>query len=148
MKILYSGLAAALLATATLAPLSTAAAEPATILSIVTSPSPETQAMALVLATASKKAGAEVRILLCDAAGDIALRMPPASATAPLKPRGASPRSLLDGLMAAGVAVEVCALYLPNRDLGPDALADGVGVAKPPAVASTMVDPRVKVISY
>ncbi|MCF4165882.1 DsrE family protein [Zavarzinia compransoris] len=148
MKSLRPGFAAALLVAGAAAFTPLAAAEPATILSIVTSPAPETQAMALVLATASRKAGAEVRILLCDAAGDIALREPPAAATAPLKPRGASPRGLLDGLMAAGVPVEVCALYLPNRDLGPDALAAGVGVARPPAVASTMVDPTVKVISY
>jgi intracellular sulfur oxidation DsrE/DsrF family protein len=61
-------------------------------------------------------------------------------------PAGASVRALVEKLMAQGGKVEVCAIYLPNRKLKPDALMTGVTVANPKAMAAMAADPAVRVI--
>jgi len=38
--------------------------------------------------------------------------------------------------MKKGETVDVCPIYLPNRELTLEALMDGVGTAKPPAIAA------------
>ena len=101
------------------------------MLTIITSPDPETQLMALVLTRAAMAKGEQPNILLCSAGGDLALINPPLQATAPLKPEGASPHGLLKSLMADGVPVQVCAIYLPNRSFGEEALLNGISVASP-----------------
>ena len=110
------------------------------MLVILTSPEVETQAMALVLSNHTAMRGTKVRLLLCGPAGDIALKTPPAQAQKVVTPKGMTVSSLLAALRQKGAAVEVCAIYLPNRNLAPDALAEGVGVARPPAIAAEMTD--------
>ncbi len=117
-----------------------ASAEPtARMLVILTSAETETQAMALVLSNQVAKEGTPVHLMLCGPAGDIALDTPPETATQVVTPKGMTVRSLLEGLMKKGGTVDVCAIYLPNRKLALDALMDGVGSAKPPAIAAEMI---------
>lgn len=118
------------------------------VLTILSSPGPETQAMALVLSNQLADRGMTVHVLLCDTAGDLALADPPDSATAVVTPRGGTPRGLLEGLQGKGAQVDVCAIYLPNRSLQADALMEGVGAARPPDVAALMADPAVRVFTF
>lgn len=118
------------------------------MLTILTSADPETQFMALVLTKSAKANGEVPRILLCSAAGDLALVDAPESATKPLQPLGASPQGLLKALMADGVPVEVCAIYLPNRPFGPEALMEGVGVAKPNDMGAVIAQPGETILSF
>lgn len=48
--------------------------------------------------------------------------------------------TLLNALQEKGAIADVCAIYLPNWKLDEDALATGVGVASPPAIAAEMTD--------
>lgn len=118
------------------------------MLTVLTSDDPETQLMALVLTRAALEKGVTPRILLCSAAGDLALKEPPAEALAPLQPKGASPAGLLRTLKAGGVKVEVCAIYLPNRPFGAEALEDGIGVATPPDIAAAFTAEGATVLSF
>lgn len=122
--------------------------EEAPMLTIITSADPETQLMALVLTRAALQQGESPRILLCSAGGDLALQSPPEAALAPLAPRGASPAGLLRSLVAEGVRVEVCAIYLPNRPLGEEALLEGVGVATPADIAGAFTAPGTTTLSF
>lgn len=117
------------------------------LMMLVTSQNTEAQAMALVLSNQARGLGAEVELLLCGPAGDIALSTAPAAATETVTPTGQSVRSLLEGLLAKGGTANVCAIYLPNRNLQPDALMDGVGVAKPQDIAARLIDVNVRVVS-
>ncbi|MCP5150732.1 MAG: hypothetical protein H6983_07895 [Ectothiorhodospiraceae bacterium] len=132
------------LATAT----SVLASEVERMLVTLTSADTEAQAMALVLSNQVAAGGTAVHLLLCSAAGDIALSTPPAAATRVVTPTGMTVRGLLEALMAKGARVDVCAIYLPNRGLDPKALATGIGVAKPPAIAAEMVDSGVRLASF
>ena len=118
------------------------------MLTILTSDDAETQLMALVLTKAAMAKGVTPRILLCSAAGDLALKAPPAEALAPLQPKGMSPTGLLRSLKAEGVKIEVCAIYLPNRPFGAEALEDGIGVAAPPDVASAFTADGATVLNF
>ena len=118
------------------------------MLTVLTSDDPETQLMALVLTNAARAEGVSPRILLCSAAGDLALKTPPAESLAPQQPKGASPAGLLRKLMSEGVPVEVCAIYLPNRPYGAEALEEGVGVAMPPDIAATFTAEGATVLSF
>ncbi len=117
-------------------------------LSIITTAEAESQTMALVLSNQMQAQGTQVQVLLCGPAGDLALAEAPEASLQITTPRGMSPRSLLEGLMAKGGTVEVCAIYLPNRSLTADALLSGVTAAAPPAIAGTMRDPAVRVFSF
>lgn len=132
------------------APMTQAETEsPATsLLTILASKDPQTQLMALVLTRAAMAGGETPQVLLCGDGGDLALREPPAAALAPQQPRGASPAGMLRELVSQGVQVEVCAIYLPNRPFGAEALIDGVGVAMPPAIASVFSRRDVRVLSF
>ena len=127
------------------APAVSATAAQQNLLVVITSAEPEVQGMAMVLARQSLNAGAEVRILLCGPGGDIALIDAPQQA---LKPRNVTPQEMMIGLAAQGVTVEVCALYLPNRDKAPGDLVNGVGVAKPPAIAAAMLAPNTRLFTF
>lgn len=115
-----------------------AADGPDRLVTVVTSDQPQVQLMSMVLTNQALAQGHTARILLCGAAGDIALRDAPESAIAPQPPKGASPQALLQAAMAKGATVEVCAIYLPGKRTDASALIDGVGVAKPPAMAAAL----------
>lgn len=114
------------------------AAEPS-LVTVITAPEAQVQMMSLVLTLQAAKQGASAHILLCGPGGDLALDEAPASATAPQKPMGASPRDLMTKAMQAGVKIDVCAIYLPNKDLPVEALIEGVGVAKPDAMSAELM---------
>lgn len=145
------GATAVALALALLVPLlaGTAFAQsPSRMLTILSSGDTETQAMALVLSNQAAQGGTPVHLLLCGAAGDIALDTPPEAATKVVTPKGMSVRTLLEGLMKKGGTVDVCAIYLPNRKLTLEALIDGVGAAKPPAIAAEMLSPETRLATF
>ncbi|MBL8345118.1 MAG: hypothetical protein JNN03_06735 [Rubrivivax sp.] len=103
------------------------------------------QGAGLVLAGQALEQKASVRVLLCDAAGDIALvgkEMPT------LKPRNMTPQQMLQGVIKAGAKVEVCALYLPNTGKQPSDLIPGVTPAKPAAVAAHLLKPGVNTLAF
>lgn len=135
-----------LAAAASLALAGAAQAKGQKVLSIITSENSEAQAMALVLANQAQAAGNPVEVLLCGPAGDIALKKAPEAANKVVTPKGLSVRMLLGGLLKKGGTANVCAIYLPNRKLAPDALMAGVGVAKPKPTAEKMASPDVKVV--
>lgn len=103
------------------------------------------QGAGLVLATQAQDQNYAVRVLLCDAAGDIAVKnkeMPT------LKPRNVTPQQLLQGLLKGGAKVEVCALYLPNTGRQATDLIDGVTPAKPADVAAHLMKPGVRTLAF
>ncbi|MBK5932671.1 hypothetical protein [Rhodovulum imhoffii] len=118
------------------------------LVTVVTSPEPQVQAMSMVLTLQAVQRGVATRILLCGPAADIALREAPGTATAGQPPQGASPQGLLKSALDGGVRVEVCALYLPGKGLSPEALIDGVNPAAPPAMARTLLDSKARVWSF
>ncbi len=112
---------------------------------ILTSPSLQTQGMAMVLGNTMQAQGVRVDVLLCDTAGDLALAETRSPA---LEPKKVTPEQLLGKLMQGGALVNVCALYLPNSNHDQTALRDGIGVATPPAMAKMMVDEDTRVFSF
>ncbi|TVP97298.1 MAG: hypothetical protein EA338_09790 [Roseinatronobacter sp.] len=118
------------------------------LVTVVTSENPQTQLMAMVLTAQAVEQGTETRILLCGPGGDLALIEAPEAATAPQPPRDASPQGMLQMLMANGVTVEVCAIYLPGLGADESVLIEGVGVAQPPAMAGAMLDVDARVWSF
>lgn len=119
---------------------------------VLTSSSVHTQAMAMILGNAMRQQGTDLHILLCDAAGDLAVEgfmSEEAVKTPPSNPAGEiKPESMLKMLLGEGVGVEVCAIYLPNTDYTEEELLDGVGVAAPGAIAEMMRDPAIPVYSF
>lgn len=118
------------------------------LLTIITSPDPQTQLMALALTRAAMGEGETPFILLCSTAGDLALKNAPPDSFNPQLPSGASPASMIQLLISEGVQIKICATYLPNRNLDASALASGVGRATPTEVAKLLVDRSVRVLSY
>ncbi|NOG32375.1 hypothetical protein HLB35_12535 [Halomonas sp. TBZ9] len=121
-------------------------------LMIVTSDAIETQSMAMILGNAMRQQGTDLHILLCDAAGDLAvdgyaseapINTPPSNPMEKLAPEG-----LLKMMMGEGVSVDVCAIYLPNTDYAEDDLLEGVGVAAPGPMAEMMRDPAIPVFEF
>jgi sulfur relay (sulfurtransferase) complex TusBCD TusD component (DsrE family) len=103
------------------------------------------QGAGLVLAGQALEQKAEVRVLLCDAAANIALTgqdMPS------LKPRNVTPQQMLQGLIKGGAKVEVCALYLPNTGKQASDLISGVTPAKPADVAAYLLKPGVQTLAF
>ncbi|MFK7937749.1 MAG: hypothetical protein AB8B82_00100 [Roseovarius sp.] len=118
------------------------------LVTILTSADPQTQLMSMVLTMHSIKQGASGYVLLCGPAGDLALKDPPASALAPQNPKGMSPQVLMQNIMAKGGQVEVCAIYLPNKGVAPDALLNGVGLAKPRPMAARLLADDTRIMSF
>lgn len=114
---------------------------------ILKSDSLETQAMAMVLATVEIAQGTPVRVLLCDTAGLLAVKEQ-SEGSEKVEPIGRSPRQMLLGLMEKGATVEVCGVFLPNRDIGADALIQGVGVAKPNSIARAISQPSTVTLTF
>ena len=119
---------------------------------ILTSDSLQTQGMAMILSNAMQQQGTDLHILLCDAAGDLAvdgyeraeaIKTPPSNPAGQVKPEG-----ILGMLMDKGASVDVCAIYLPNSDYGEEDLLEGVGVAAPGSMAEMMRAPSIPVFSF
>lgn len=103
------------------------------------------QGAGLVLASQALAQKASVRVLLCDAAADIAV----AGHSLPtLKPRNVTAQQMLQGLIQGGAKVEVCALYLPNSGKQAADLIPGVTPAKPADVAAHLLTPGVQILSF
>ncbi|MDO9159302.1 MAG: hypothetical protein Q8S32_17485 [Burkholderiaceae bacterium] len=103
------------------------------------------QGAGLVLAGQALEQKANVRVLLCDAAADIAVAgkdMPS------LKPRNVTPQQMLQGLIKNGAQVEVCALYLPNSGRTAAELIPGVTPAKPADVAAHLLKPGMATLAF
>lgn len=111
----------------------------------INSGSAMTQAAGIVLASQAIEQKASVRVLLCDAGGDIAVA---GKETPALKPKNVTVQQMLQGLMKAGAKVEVCALYLPNTGRQPTDLLPGVTPAKPADVAAYLLKPEVKTLAF
>jgi len=141
-------LTAAALGLATLAAPAAQASDADKLVTILTSDEPQTQLMSMVLTMQSMKAGAGAYVLLCGPAGDLALKDAPEAATAPQPPKGMSPQALMRKIMAQGGTVEVCAIYLPGKGVGADALLDGVGAARPPAMAARLLAEDTRIMSF
>ena len=112
---------------------------------VVTSPDPQTQLMAMVLSTQTLKKGKSVRVLLCSTGGDLALK---SGKEVVLKPINKSPQMLLKNLINNGVTVQVCPLYLPNKEASLSDLITGVTQAKPPLIADILLEPGVKLFTF
>lgn len=112
---------------------------------VLTSDDAETQMMAMVLATQSLNNDVPVRVLLCSDAGDLALKDSESPAFAPAD---RSPKQLILGLMNNGVKVDVCGIYLPNREVSEADLIEGVGIAAPPEVAEFMKQEGVRYFTF
>ncbi|WP_372965968.1 hypothetical protein [Marinobacter sp.] len=115
------------------------------VLVILSSASNQTQGMAMVLANTMAEKGAKVNVLLCDEAGDLALKTYKGDA---LAPRNVTPGQMLRGLLKSGGVANVCALYLPNSEHTKEDLIDGVGVAMPPQMASQMLNRKMRIYSF
>ena len=103
------------------------------------------QAAGIVLAGQALEQKANVRVLLCDAGGDISVvgkEMPT------LKPKNVTVQQMLQGLMKAGAKVEVCALYLPNTGRQPADLLPGVTPASPADIAAYVLKPEVHTLAF
>ncbi|MCE8469004.1 hypothetical protein LZ189_08095 [Rhodovulum sulfidophilum] len=118
------------------------------LVTVLTDAAPQTQLMAMVLTLQALERGVETEILLCGPAGDIALAEPPEAALAPQPPAGLSPQAALRTAIGKGARAEVCAIYLPGQGAGPEVLLEGVGVARPGAMARDLLDRRARVWSF
>lgn len=118
------------------------------VVTVVTSPEPQTQLMSMVLTMQAMNAGADAQILLCGPGGDIALQDAPAKATNGQPPRDMSPQGAMQMLMQNGLKVQVCAIYLPGEGQDESVLIDGVTVAAPPAMAADMMAPNTTIMSF
>lgn len=103
------------------------------------------QGAGLVLAGQALQQKANVRVLLCDAAADIALT---GKELPKLKPNDVTTQQMLQGLIKSGVKVEVCALYLPNTGHAASDLIPGVTPANPADVAAHLLKPEVKTLGF
>ncbi len=125
---------------------STAAlAEKQAVTVVLSDGSPMTQGMAMVLANQMQEQGAQVDILLCDAAGDLALEDAGGQA---LKPNNVTPAQLLVGAMKKGASASVCALYLPNTGTKAEDLKEGIEPAKPADMARLMLEGGRRVVGF
>ena len=105
---------------------------------IVTSADRQAQMMAMVLSVQTmKEHDKEINIVLCGAAGDLALQ---ATNTETFLPPKKSPTMLLNALLKMGASIQICPLYLPNAGKTTNDLIEGITVAKPPVVAGRLLD--------
>jgi len=113
---------------------------------IVTSADRQAQMMAMVLSVQTmKEHGKEINIVLCGAAGDLALQ---STHTETFLPPKKSPTMLLNVLLKMGASIQVCPLYLPNAGKTANDLIEGITVAKPPVVAGRLLDKDYQNITF
>lgn len=117
------------------------------LLTVITDDSSQTQAMALILTRQWVNGGGSAQILLCDAAGGMAVTDSDEGGEA-VQPPDAAPRQMLGKLMEAGVQVDVCAIYLPTGGMDQSDLREGVGVATPPAIGEVMAHPATRLFTF
>src|SRR5690606_39896396 len=103
------------------------------------------QGAGLVLAGQALQQKANVRVLLCDAAADIALT---GKELPKLKPNDVTTQQMLQGVIKAGAKVEVCALYLPNTGHKATDLFEGVTTAKPAEEPAHLIKPGVNSLAF
>ena len=115
------------------------------LMTIVTSPNPETQLMAMVLSVKSMMKGAKVNVLLCGPASNIAIK---GSKEVILKPKNMSAQMLLKKMIKKGVSVKVCPIHLPNTDKTKADLIKGVSVANPGKMADILLEDDRKILTY
>ena len=119
------------------------------LVTVVTSPEPQTQLMAMVLTMQAVAQGKAAHILLCGPAGDLALKDAPASATAGQPPKDMSPQGLMQMIMSKpNTTVEVCAIYLAGKGADAAVMLDGIGVAEPGAMAGSIMGEDTQVMSF
>ena len=123
--------------------LALAESQPVTL--VLTDDDTMTQGIALVLANQMQEQGAQVSILLCDQAGDLALKDARGES---LKPNNVTPAQLLDGAIKKGATASVCALYLPNTGHKPEDLKEGIIPAKPAEMGRALLEPNRKVFTF
>jgi predicted peroxiredoxin len=105
---------------------------------IITSADRQAQMMAMVLSVQTmKEHGKEINMVLCGAAGDLALQ---STNTETFLPPKKSPTMLLKALLNMGASIQICPLYLPNSGKTTDDLIEGITVAKPSFVAGKLLD--------
>ena len=112
---------------------------------VLTTPDAQTQLMAMVLTTKVSRQQKLDQILLCGAAGDLALK---GSEEVILKPKNKSPQMLLKSLIESGVTVQVCPLYMPNKGISAEYLIDGVTEAKPSLIAEKLLEHGMKLFTF
>jgi predicted peroxiredoxin len=112
---------------------------------VLTSEDAETQMMVMVLATQSVNKDVPVSVLLCSSAGLMAIK---GEESPTFAPPNRSPKQLLVSLIERGVEVNVCGIFLPNRNFSQTDLLDGVGVASPPDIAEHMRKPNVRFFTF
>ena len=112
---------------------------------IVTTPDAQAQMMAMVLSMKSLSLGKKVNVVLCAAAGDLAVK---GMKSELIKPLDKSPKMMLKGLIKKGANVEVCPLYLPNANKDKSVLLKGINVAVPIEGAKAILDKDYRVLSY
>lgn len=128
-----------------LSPVSVFADNAKNLMVIVTTEDSLTQFMSMVLSVESHAKGANVGILLCGKAGDLAIK---GSKEVFFKPKNVSPQMLLNKLIKNGVEVGICPPYLPNNDKTKADLIEGVLVVSPPDIATQILDKDTKILSY
>ena len=121
-------------------------AEQERVVVLLTSASLQTQGMAMVLSRAMQEQGAQLSVLLCDKAGDLAIDGYQSQNV--LAPKGMKPEGLLQQIIDAGAMVAVCALYLPNSAYQEQDLRKGVSVAQPAKMAEMLRCKNSKIISF
>lgn len=119
--------------------------DPDELFVVVSTDDAQTQMMAMVLATQSLRQGASVRVLLCGAGGRLALQNTESPAFQPID---RTPKQLMQNLLRQDVPVDVCAIFLPNTDAEASDLIEGIGVARPPAIAEHMMKPGVRHFTF
>jgi predicted peroxiredoxin len=112
---------------------------------IITSGDAQTQMMGMVLSMMTLKQKKEVNMTLCSKAGDLAVK---GMESEVLKPKGKSPKMMLQAIMKQGAKVKVCPLYLPNASKDESVLLEGISVAKPADVASSLLNKDFQNLSY
>lgn len=135
----------ALITLALIAASGSAMADKTPVTVILTSASNTTQGMAMVLANQMQEQGGQVDILLCDTAGDLALKSATGEA---LKPQNVTPVQLLDAAIKKGATASVCALYLPNSGNKAEDLRETITPAKPDAMGRALLEPNRKVMAF
>jgi len=118
------------------------------MLVILTSADRETQAMAMILSLQTMKSGVPVHLMLCGSAGDLALKKVPEDAKRVITPKGMSVLDLLGILKKKGVKLDVCKIFLPNRNLDATALVEGIGVATPKYISSQMTAEDTRLVTF
>lgn len=105
---------------------------------LVTTADRQAQMMAMVLSVQTiKEHGKEINMVLCGAAGDLALQ---STNTETFMPPQKSPTMLLKALLKMGASIQVCPLYLPHAGKSTSDLIEGITTAAPPDVADRLLD--------